>query len=87
MSQECGVDLAVCVFSDGKGIGWGLSGAPLCDSVSLTLSVCLSLPTWTLIMGAGPLVGLAFSTVQLPEMLCFFYGSRHPVVGETLANK
>ena len=42
MSQECGVDLAVRVFSAGKGIGWGLSGAPVCDSVSLTLSVCLS---------------------------------------------
>ena len=38
-------------------------------------------------MGAGPLVGLALSTVQLPEMLCFFQGSGHPVVGETLANK
>lgn len=87
MSQECGVDLAVCVFSAGKGVGWGLSSAPVCDSVSLTLSVCLSLPTWTLIVVAGPLVGLALSTVQLPEMLCFFHGSGHPVVGETLANK
>jgi len=35
MSQECGVDLAVCVFSAGKGVGWGLSSAPVCDSVSL----------------------------------------------------
>lgn len=78
--------LGCMCFLCSKGVGWGVSSAPsatlsLSDTVCLFLS--LSLLTWALIIRAGLHVGFALFTVQLPEMLHFFHGSKCPVVGTT----